>query len=428
MNFADATTTSPPATRSAKGSDRDEPDRPVRDGSKPAGRIIVATLNRLSGATGVHTHTRSLVGGLHAEGFSCDVVTPFSGSRLWQPIFAVRPLILKRIQPTWGTLWYRHWHMTALRVNLRRAVRGGSVSHIIAQCPPSARVAMDVLGELQLRDRVLVTMVCHFNRSEADEYRDQRSLNGAAYERVKTEEESAIRAVDRVVYVSSWAQQLVEHERGLHTKASSVIWNGISERSPMQTPLSRKSMGVAENDLVLMNVGTLEPRKDQLGLVRLFAIIAKDFPNAKLVLIGDGPDRARIESSARHLGIADSVILLGHRGDVPALLQTADVYVHFASAENCPIALLEASRAGLPWAANPAAGVQELLAPLGGVALDAESAERSLIALRPLLNDADYRRTIGEQNRIRFIQTFTQTAMVRAYIRELNLVTIGGAA
>jgi glycosyltransferase involved in cell wall biosynthesis len=316
--------------------------------------------------------------------------------------------------------------MAALRANLRKALRGAPVAHIVAQCPPSARVAMDVLSQLGLRDDVGVTMVCHFNGSEADEYRDQGALRGEAHVRVKAQEERVLREVDRVVYVSSWARQLVEQQRGIRTRASSVVWNGISELSARHASISRADLGLSESDLVLINVGTLEPRKNQLGLLQVFARIVAEHPHAKLLLAGEGPHRPLIEAAAVELNIASNVKLLGHRRNVAELLTVADLYVHFASAENCPISLIEAARAGLPWAAKPVGGVCELLNALGGgVALDLDSIDRSMQALRPLLASKDHRRALGEQARAQFATGFTQSAMVRAYVRALGLGQVG---
>ena len=323
-------------------------------------RVVIATVNREQGSTGVHTHTRSLRDGLVAAAASCDVVTPFDGSRAWLPIFAVRPLVLNRVNPTWATLWYRHWHGAAVRANLRRRLASGPVDQIIAQCPVSAAAAIDVAGG------VPVTMVCHFNHSEAAEYRDQGVLAGDdRYRRMLAAEDDVLRRVDRVVYVSEWAKGVVERERGVTPRASAVVRNGIAEHAAVGT-VTRADLGVSADDVVLMSVGTLEPRKNQLALVDRMPSL-----HAKLVLVGDGPDRAKIESRVAELGLTGRVVLLGHRRDVAALLPLADVYVHSALAENCPVSVIEAARAGLPWAAVPAAGVIELQRELGGcVSLD----------------------------------------------------------
>src|SRR5207253_4964662 len=73
-------------------------------------RLTIATINRPEGDTGVHTHTRVLESGLRDAGVSCDVVSAFSGSRKWLPLFAVRPLLLHRIIKSWSTWWHRKWH------------------------------------------------------------------------------------------------------------------------------------------------------------------------------------------------------------------------------------------------------------------------------------------------------------------------------
>ncbi|MGN6506980.1 MAG: glycosyltransferase family 4 protein, partial [Tepidisphaeraceae bacterium] len=338
-----------------------------------------------------------------------------------------RPLVLNRLNPTWATLWYRSWHQAALRANLYRSLRERPVQQIIAQCPPSARVAMDVLQRLGLRDRVPVAMVCHFNGSEAGEYRDQGVLTGAAFDRLNAEEEQTLRDVDRVIYVSAWARELVETGRGISTRQSSVVWNGIDDRTSTQSPITRQSLGLRAEQLVVINVGTLEPRKNQLGLLPLFARVVADRPDAVLLLVGEGPHRPLIEAEAQRLGIAANVKLLGHRRDVPDLLALSDLYLHFASAENCPISLIEASRAGLPWGAKPLAGVQELVPALGGIALSPDSIDDAFTAIRPLLHDDARRRVSGAQSRAKFLSAFTQGAMVDAYLAQLGLTSSGGA-
>ena len=360
--------------------------------------VVIATVNREHGSTGVHTHTRALRDGLVAAGVNCELVTPFTGTRAWLPVFAVRPLVLNRVSPTWATLWYRYWHGAAVRANLRRRLARGGVEQIIVQCPVSAAAALSLRdaspdvrspgctsgapgGERRFPP---VTMVCHFNHSEAAEYRDQGVLAGdAQYRRMLAGEDDVLRRVDRVVYVSEWAKGIVERDRGVVPRASAVVRNGIAERPPAGS-VTREAIGLAAVDVVLMSVGTLEPRKNQLALVDVLATLAA---RAVLVLVGEGPDRAKIERRAAELNVSDRVRLLGHRTDVPALLAVADVYVHAATAENCPVAVIEAARAGLPWAAVPAAGIVELQERLGGcVPLD---------QVGTLVADATLRRELG---------------------------------
>src|SRR6202012_1995879 len=127
------------------------------------------------GDTGVQTHTRTLQEGLRAAGVACEVVTPLASPRFWLPIFAVRKLI-GPFNRTWSTQWYRRWHGVALRQALRARLlaalgRGDPPPAVLAQCPVSAGVALDLRRELGLRFRVV--MACHVKFSEALEYRDK---------------------------------------------------------------------------------------------------------------------------------------------------------------------------------------------------------------------------------------------------------------
>lgn len=390
-------------------------------GSRATAReLVIATINRPRGDTGVHTHTRTLAEGIAHAGFPCTVCSPFHAGPMWLPVFAVRPLLLRPVNKTWSTLWHRRWHGAALRVELIRQLRRRDRDvAVVAQCPVSAHAAME--ARQKLGGRFPITMVCHFNHSEAREYRQKGELAGESpYQRMLDFEKAVIESVERVIYVSHFARQVVEQERGLRPRESAVIWNGIAaEVKPVG--ITRRDLGLKPDDLVLMNVGTLEPRKNQLGLVEQFFRIAPEHPQARLVLVGEGPARKLIEQRVAELGLQDRVRLLGLRHDVPALLPLADVYMHYATIENCPMVLLEAARAALPIAALPAGGVAELLAELAGVPLDPGDVAQSLGAIRPLLEQVHVRQELGRRARSSFARLFTDQAMVAQYLRALDL-------
>ncbi len=382
-------------------------------------RVVIATINRPEGDTGVHTHTRVLEAGLRDAGVTCDVVSAFSGSRKWLPVFAVRPLLLHRINKSWSTWWHRKWHRAALRENLMRHAAAKRPDAILAQCPVSARAALDVRAAL--RANFKVAMVCHFNHSEAAEYRDKGELAGRRrYDAMLAFEDRVLQDVDRVIYVSNWARQTVEESRGLRTRASAVIWNGAAANSDGK-PLTRQELGLADDDILLINVGSLEPRKNQLGLLPLFAEINAQHPATRLVLVGDGPQWGEIERRVAQLELTGKVKMLGHRRDVASILPLADLYVHHATLENCPLALIESARAGLPFAAVPNGGVPELQAALDcRVDITPHDVRKSLENLRPLLTDAQRRRDQGRIVREKFEMTFTHQAMTKAYIEALS--------
>jgi glycosyltransferase involved in cell wall biosynthesis len=379
-------------------------------------RIIIATINRPEGDTGVHTHTRALSGGLRAAGASVEVISAFDGGPGWLGLFAVRPVILNRLNRTWGTLWHRRWHGAALRRALVRDFGRRLPDRVIAQCPVSAAAAIEARRDM--RGSFPIAMVCHFNVSEADEYRARGDLKGdRVYRQMLAFEDRILREVDRVIYVSHWARKSVEQSRNITPRASSVIWNGIEDRAENSILLSRSGLGLHDGDLVLVNVGTLEPRKNQLKLLDLFAAIVGNHPAARLLLIGDGPDRPRIKSRIAELSLSDKVMMLGHRRDVASILPLADLCLHAAALENCPLVLIECARAGLPFAAFAAGGVPELQRALDcRFEIDPEDLSASMEALAPLLNDVQMRKETGARARENFRRSFSLSAMTRAYL------------
>lgn len=389
-------------------------------GKAAAARVVIATVNTPSGETGVHTHTDALHSGMLAAGIDCSVVSPFSRGPMWIPVFALKRLCISPVNKTWATRYYRYWHLAGLRRVLTRELSQESADVVIAQCPLSARAALDARD--RLRGKFRVAMVVHFNYSEATEYRDRGELNDErAYQAVLDLETNVVRRVDQMIYVSRWAQETIERDRGLPVQKSAVIWNGIAAAVDA-TPVKRSSLGLNNDDIVLISVGTLEPRKNQIELLELFARVHQELNRAKLVLIGEGVQRGEIEQKIRQLGLEKHVHLLGHRTDVSALLPIADCYVHYAKKENCPVALIEAARAGLPIAALPTGGTGELLEQLGPtVRLSENDLAASLDALRPILSDAAARKETGGAIQARFQQRFSREAMVAAYVGALAL-------
>jgi glycosyltransferase involved in cell wall biosynthesis len=111
----------------------------------------------------------------------------------------------------------------------------------------------------------------------------------------------------------------------------------------------RAGLGLAPADgPVLLNVGMLIDLKGQQELVPAMAEVNRALPGATLLLVGDGPNRARLEAMVAELGLGERVRLLGHRQDVPALLQLADGLVSASRSEGFGMAVLEAMAASKP--------------------------------------------------------------------------------
>lgn len=95
-------------------------------------------------------------------------------------------------------------------------------------------------------------------------------------------------------------------------------------------------------------VGRLQPVKDHALLLRAFAKVRVQVPEAALVIVGDGPLRAALEAEAEQAGLSDAVRFMGDRHDVPRLLAGMEVFALTSTSEGYSVALLEACASSLP--------------------------------------------------------------------------------
>jgi glycosyltransferase involved in cell wall biosynthesis len=145
-----------------------------------------------------------------------------------------------------------------------------------------------------------------------------------------------------------------------------VIPNGVDadRYSPASgARVSRAELvGGDEDDAPLIgSVGCLAPRKDYGALLEALASLGRSGRAFRAVLVGDGPERGRLEARAEALGLGGRVRFLGERGDVERLLPALDVFVLSSREEGIPNALLEAMAAGRPSVATAVGGTPEVL-------------------------------------------------------------------
>lgn len=110
----------------------------------------------------------------------------------------------------------------------------------------------------------------------------------------------------------------------------------------------RKELNIPSDYVVIGHVGRFTYQKNHAFLIDIFYKLLKVCPNAKLLLIGDGPYLFNIKRSVSELRIEDSVFFLGRRNDVPQLLQAMDCFVLPSRFEGLPIVGVEAQAAGVP--------------------------------------------------------------------------------
>lgn len=130
-----------------------------------------------------------------------------------------------------------------------------------------------------------------------------------------------------------------------------IFRNAINSKNYIFNPDTRanfrKSLNVS-NELVVGNVGSFYPLKNHDFIIDIFYEIINKGINAKLLLIGKGPNEERIKTKVKSLHLQDKVKFLGLRNDVNNLLQAMDVFVLPSLSEGLGIVAIEAQAAGLP--------------------------------------------------------------------------------
>jgi glycosyltransferase involved in cell wall biosynthesis len=174
----------------------------------------------------------------------------------------------------------------------------------------------------------------------------------------------SVRWTDAVVFISEAVREFYVTKDRLSVRNTAIIYNGINVEKFSEHPAHPAGRFP---QFCVGTVGRLVPAKDHVTLIRSFALVAAEMPDAELHILGDGPCRPAISQTAESLGIANRVFLHGASHDAPGFLSTLDLFVLSSIDEGLPISLMEAMTAGLPVVSTKLPGLTEL-APANVVA------------------------------------------------------------
>jgi len=174
----------------------------------------------------------------------------------------------------------------------------------------------------------------------------------------------AIQESDGVTSISKYLKEKTIEDFGV-TRGIEVVENFVNcdvympIKDLKKRAVARKKLG-NPNEAILMHLSNFRPVKRLLDVVRIFARVVREVP-ARLVLIGDGPDRSAAEWLATDLGIHEKVHFLGKQERVNELLPLADILLMPSELESFGLAALEAMACKVPSIATRVVGVPELI-------------------------------------------------------------------
>jgi len=230
------------------------------------------------------------------------------------------------------------------------------------------------------------------------------------------------RLVGRTARVVGNSQSVADfyRDRGVPAGKLAVVHNGMDSPEIPATARDdvRRMLGIPAESFVVGYVGRLARQKRVTDLIWAFELIRVMHEDVYFVIVGDGPERGRLEQFSDSLQIEGRVKFLGHREDAQQLLPAIDVFWLASDFEGLSNSVMEAMAAGLPVVASNISPNRELiddgktgyLVPTGDRVAFAQLAER-------LLLDRTLALRLGAAGRARIASEFSADRMVDAYSR-----------
>lgn len=224
-------------------------------------------------------------------------------------------------------------------------------------------------------------------------------------------------SVENADGLTSVARYLAEEAHGrLGIKQEiSVIPNFVDsdDFSPAPPDVAQRP---GDRQVVIIHISNFRPVKRVQDLVVAMHTVVKEAGDTRLILVGDGPERHRVELLVDKLDLRRNVLLTGYRRDIIDLLRCSDVLVLCSEIESAPLTLLEGMSSGIPVIATAVGGIPEIVADGRNGFLVPPNSPRELAEKILELNaDMKLRLRMGEAARRTVLERFTADKVVPQY-------------
>lgn len=197
-----------------------------------------------------------------------------------------------------------------------------------------------------------------------------------------------------------------------------VVYNGIQPLKVEMSKVSelRSKLGLTDDLLVLGTIARLDPVKNQAMMLHSFALVQTEFPNSRLLIVGDGPSRQELEQLTLELGLKELVIFTGFINDPVSYLQLMDIYLLSSFTEGTSMTLLEAMNLGKPCVVTSVGGNPEIVIDeVSGYVTPSNDPGSFANAIQKLLSDTNKRNIFGVKGKNIFYEYFSIERMTVRY-------------
>jgi glycosyltransferase involved in cell wall biosynthesis len=213
----------------------------------------------------------------------------------------------------------------------------------------------------------------------------------------------------KVLAVSNNVGESIRKNKSPHFPVK-IIHNGVDTcRFRKNGRVSAETVidgGSSKAGLTIGNVAVFTPKKRLDVWLRVASDILRSFPETHFLLVGDGPERKRLEQLAKHLGIQRSVHFTGLQREIKPLLEKMDIFLMTSEFEGLPVALLEAMSMEKAVSVTDAGGIKEVVNYHNGMIAEPGDYELILKNTLKLLKNEQLRLQLGELARKTVIEKF----------------------
>ena len=223
-----------------------------------------------------------------------------------------------------------------------------------------------------------------------------------------------------VIVVSRELQNLMKEKYRLRDHKVLFIPNGIDTQYYAPDELERKhmrsSLGFQEHDIIIGFVGRLDPVKNLDFLLQVFDICTKQRQRFKLLIVGEGPERSRLEHLCQRRNLQSCVSFIGQQAKILPYLRAIDILLLTSLREQMPMTVLEAMAVGVPVIASEVGEIPHIVENgVNGFMHNLDRGERVFADSLQQLLSPSLRTSLGHAARRKIIEHFPQVSMISRY-------------
>lgn len=227
--------------------------------------------------------------------------------------------------------------------------------------------------------------------------------------------------------VSEDLKNYIHNRCGIPKSRINVIYTGTDHPPEMKCSLKemRKKLNLPEDLFIIGAVGRLHPVKGYNNLIEAFCIFNRSSPESMLVLVGDGPERKKIEDLSEKLGIKDKVFFAGMQEDIYSWIYSFDLLAISSLAEGIPNAAIEAFSCGCPVLATAVGGLPEIInSGENGWLVDPGNPTQMAETLIKISNNPELLKKISQQAINNYTEKFTTQLMINYFSDFFSSLTL----